>query len=163
MPEPTTHSRQIAFQDRYDETHSHCFGCGRNNPHGHHLKSFWSGAITTARFRPAAQYTGGVPSHVYGGLIASLFDCHGTASAAAFNHREHGHELNDPAPFERCVTASLNVDFLRPTPMGVELLVEGVLDRLEGRKVWVEMSLKAEGTLCARARMLAIVLRPDSP
>ncbi|MGB0714100.1 MAG: hypothetical protein ACPGUC_11145, partial [Gammaproteobacteria bacterium] len=74
MSDPDTDSGggHIAFQDRYDELHSHCFGCGRNNPQGHHLKSYWSEERTIARFTPPQQYTGGVPSHVYGGLIASL-------------------------------------------------------------------------------------------
>ena len=28
-----------AFQDFYPEKHSHCYGCGRSNPKGLHLKS----------------------------------------------------------------------------------------------------------------------------
>ena len=41
----------------------------------------------------------------------------------------------------RYVTASLKVDFRRPTPMGVELLIKGRLRSIEGRKVWVDLSL----------------------
>lgn len=30
-----------AFQDYYTEEFSHCYGCGRLNEHGLHLKSYW--------------------------------------------------------------------------------------------------------------------------
>ena len=45
----------LAFQDQYPEQFSHCFGCGRNNPAGHQIKSYWDGDRTIARFssRPA--------------------------------------------------------------------------------------------------------------
>ncbi|GAA5558297.1 hypothetical protein Asch01_03053 [Acinetobacter schindleri] len=32
---------RIAFQDLYAEPYTHCYGCGRDNPHGHQLKSYW--------------------------------------------------------------------------------------------------------------------------
>lgn len=51
----------LAIQDYYPERFSHCFGCGRNNPHGHQLKSYWKGDETIARFTIARMYSGGVP------------------------------------------------------------------------------------------------------
>ncbi len=114
-----------AFQDSYLERHSHCFGCGRSNPKGLHLKSHWDGEDTIARFTPPPEFSGGFPGNVYGGLIASLMDCHGTASAAAAAHRHAHDEGDDAAPYPRFVTASLKVDFKQPTPLGVELSVHG--------------------------------------
>lgn len=146
----------IAFQDVYAEKFSHCYGCGRNNPAGHHLKSHWDGDDTVARVLPDAKYSGGVPDHVYGGLIASLFDCHGAASAAAFSYRAEGREMGSAGEPIRYVTASLKVDFHKPTPMGTELVIKGRLRSIEGRKVWVELSLTAAGQVCASAEMLAI-------
>ena len=159
----------IAFQDLYAEEYSHCYGCGRNNPHGHQLKSYWhaDGQHTRARFTADARYSGGVPGHVYGGLIASLLDCHGTASATAFSWRAQGHAIDAMDTIDdgqwplRCVTASLKVDYLRPTPIGVELTVEGALRAIDGRKVWVDLTLSAGGQLCARGEMLAIALSRD--
>ena len=151
------------LQDLYADEFSHCYGCGRNNAHGHGLRSYWRGERaneaneTIAHFTPDAQYSGGVPGHVYGGLIASLLDCHGTASATAFRHRERG-DRDSGGPAQRCVTASLKVDYLRPTPIGVELTVEGALHAIDGRKVWVDLTLCAGGQLCARGEMLAIAL-----
>ena len=58
----------------------------------------------------------------------------------------------------RYVTASLRVDFRRPTPMGTELLITGRLRNLEGRKVWVDLALSAQGEICAEGEMLALRL-----
>lgn len=148
-----------AFQDYYPEKFSHCYGCGKSNPHGHHLKSYWDGEETIARFTAAPEFSGGVPDHVYGGMVASLLDCHGTASAAAFAYREAGRELDDGGEFMRFVTASLKVDFLRPTPIGVELVIRGRLRGMEGRKVQLDLSLSQAEQTCATGQMLAIQLR----
>lgn len=148
-----------AFQDCYPEKFSHCYGCGKSNPQGHHLKSYWEGEETLARFTVRPEFSGGVPGHVFGGMVASLLDCHGTASAAAFAYRAAGREMGDGGEFMRFVTASLKVDFLRPTPIGVELEVRGRLRSIEGRKVLVSLSLDAGGQACARGEMLAVQFR----
>jgi acyl-CoA thioesterase FadM len=67
--------------------------------------------------------------------------------------------MGDGGEFMRFVTASLKVDFLRPTPIGVELEVRGRLRSLEGRKVQVSLSLDAGGQACARGEMLAVQFR----
>ena len=85
----------LAFQDHYPEKFSHCFGCGKSNPDGLHLKSHWDAEDTIARFTVSPKYSGGVPGNVYGGMVASLLDCHGTASAAAFAYRAAGREMGD--------------------------------------------------------------------
>ena len=148
-----------AFQDYYPDKFSHCYGCGKSHPHGHHLKSYWDGEDTMARFTVPPEFSGGVPDHVYGGMVASLLDCHGTASAAAFAYRASGREMDDAGEFMRFVTASLKVDFLRPTPISVELVIKGQLQGIEGRKVHVSLSLSEEDQVCARGQMLAVQLR----
>ena len=148
-----------AFQDCYPERFSHCYGCGRSNPQGHHLKSYWDAEETVARFTARPEFSGGVPGHVFGGMVASLLDCHGTASAAAFAYRAAGREMGDDGEFMRFVTASLQVDYLRPTPIDVELEIRGRLLGIEGRKVRVSLSLGVKGEACARAEMLAVQFR----
>ena len=159
MNRPAQVDVPTAFQDCYPEKFSHCYGCGKSNPQGHHLKSYWEGEETVARFTARPEFSGGVPGHVFGGMVASLLDCHGTASAAAFAYRAAGREMGDGGEFMRFVTASLKVDFLRPTPIGVELEVRGRLLSLEGRKVQVSLSLDAGGQACARGEMLAVQFR----
>ena len=55
-----------AFQDTYADKYSHCYGCGKLNPHGHQLKSHWDGDGTVARYTPRPEHSGGVPGHVFG-------------------------------------------------------------------------------------------------
>jgi acyl-coenzyme A thioesterase PaaI-like protein len=143
-----------AFQDHYPDQLAHCYGCGRLNPHGHQLRSFWDGDETVAYFEPKA-YHMAIPGYVYGGLIASLIDCHGTGTAAAAAYRAAGRDMDTDPPF-RFVTASLQVDYLRPTPLGVELEVRGSVEEISGRKVVVNATVSAEGEVCARGRVVAV-------
>ncbi len=147
-----------AIQDLYPENLAHCYGCGKNNPEGFQLKTYLIKDETVAHFTPEEKYTA-IPGSVYGGLIASLLDCHGTGSAAAFMcQQEHISLEKGPLPV-RCVTASLKVDFKALTPMGVPLELKGKLRSIEGRKIWVDMTLSANGILCATAEILAIQLK----
>ena len=143
-----------AVQDYYPEDVAHCFGCGRLNEEGHQLKTVWEGDETVSRFRPKGFHTA-IPGYVYGGLIASLLDCHGTGGAAAATLRREGREIGDgEAP--RFVTASLQVDFLKPTPLGPELEVRGRVVEITDRKVVLEETLSADGVVTARGRVVAV-------
>ncbi|MEZ9820540.1 PaaI family thioesterase [Shewanella sp. 10N.286.45.A1] len=145
-----------AFQDLYPEDLSHCYGCGKNNPHGHQLKSYWDDDETIALFTPKPFHTA-IPGFVYGGLIASLIDCHGTGSASAAAGRAFGDGTQPP----RFVTAALNIDYLAPTPMGVELELRGVICEVKPKKVVLDISLIAAGVTCAKGHMVAVKM-PES-
>ena len=143
-----------AFQDAYPDELSHCYGCGRLNEHGLHLQSRWDGDETVAVFTPSPYHVA-LPGFVYGGLIASLVDCHGTASAAAAACRAEGRELGSEPPV-RFVTASLHVDYLRPTPLGGPLEIRGRIEEIKDRKVVVAETVSAGGQICARGRLVAV-------
>ncbi|MBW2217220.1 MAG: PaaI family thioesterase, partial [Deltaproteobacteria bacterium] len=136
-----------AFQDYYPDDLSHCYGCGRLNEKGYQIKSHWDGEESIAIFQPEPYHLA-IPGSVYGGLIASLIDCHctGTASAAAFRAEER--EM-DTDPHLRFVTASLHVDYLRPTPIGTALEIRGKVKEIKGRKVVVAATVMADGEICA--------------
>ena len=91
----TLETRKIAIQDTYGDRFQHCWGCGPKNELGLHLKTYPSldGKECITRIRPESHYTGGVPANLFGGMIAMIFDCHGTASAAWFAHHQKGLEL----------------------------------------------------------------------
>lgn len=150
-----------AIQDNYPAKFAHCYGCGPANPQGHKLKSYLVGDEVVARFTPAAMYSGGYPGNVYGGMIASLLDCHGTASAAAFAYRSLHRSMGDGLAPIRFVTASLKIDFKRPTPIGTELVIVGTLRSLEGRKALIALALSADGIACASGEMLAVQIPAD--
>lgn len=148
--------KQIAFQDCYPEELSHCYGCGKNNVNGHQLKSYWDGEETIAHFLPKP-YHMATPDFVYGGLIASLIDCHGTASASAAASRAAGIEQG-AAPSPRFVTGALKVDYLAPTPLGVEIELRGVVTEIKQRKVIVDISVLVAGKLCAKGSVVAVLM-----
>ncbi|MFZ5571070.1 MAG: PaaI family thioesterase [Thermodesulfobacteriota bacterium] len=151
-----------AFQDYYADQYSHCYGCGKHNADGYGLKSHWDGDTTVAYFTPRPYHSGGFPGNVYGGLIASLMDCHGAGSAFAAAYRAEGREMGNGPPM-RFVTASLTVNYLRPTPLGKELEIRGEIREIKGRKVTVDLSVAAGGTVCATGSMIAVRLPETSP
>ncbi len=147
-----------AIQDYYPDNISHCYGCGRLNEHGLQIKSYWDGDVSVCTFQPKPYHIA-IPGYVYGGLIASLIDCHGTGTASAAAYREQGRSM-DTKPALRFVTASLHVDYLRPTPLGVPLELRGSVIEIKSRKVVVGISLSANGEVCARGEVVAVQL-PD--
>ena len=150
---------QKAFQDYYPENVAHCYGCGRLNEHGHQIKTFWEGDETVTRFTPEPYHTA-IPGYVYGGMIASLIDCHSTGTAAAAMYRAEGREM-DTEPAFRFVTASLRVDYLKPTPLNGELVIRGRVKEIKGRKVVVEATLYAGEVATARGEVVTVQM-PES-
>jgi acyl-coenzyme A thioesterase PaaI-like protein len=147
-----------AFQDCYPVELSHCYGCGRLNEHGLHLKSYWDGDETVAVFQPQPYQTA-IPGYVYGGLLASIIDCHGTGTAAAAACRAEQRELDSQLPI-RFLTAALHVDYLRPTPLGVPLELRGRVKEHRGRKIVVSVSVSANGQMCVQGEVVAVQV-PD--
>jgi acyl-coenzyme A thioesterase PaaI-like protein len=148
-----------AFQDYYSDSTSHCYGCGRLNQYGLRIKSTWEGEVSVARYQPKPYHTA-VPGYVYGGLIASLIDCHSTGTAAAAMYRAQERSM-DTEPAFRFLTASLHVDYLKPTPIDCTLELRGRVKEIKGRKVIIACSLLAKGIECARGEVVAVQV-PDS-
>jgi acyl-coenzyme A thioesterase PaaI-like protein len=148
-----------AVQDFYPDDYAHCYGCGRLNAVGLHVRTLWDGEATVARFTPRPEHIA-FPGFVYGGLIASLIDCHAIGTAAAFVERAEGRRIGD-GPSPRFVTASLKVDYLRPTPHGPELELRARAIEIATRKVTVDVELSAGGVVTARGTVIAVRM-PDS-
>lgn len=148
-----------AIQDYYEGEAAQCFGCGRLNEKGYHLRSVWNGDLTEARFTPQPHHMA-IPGWVNGGLLASLIDCHGTGTAAGAAYRAEGREM-DTSPPHRFVTASLHVDYLRPTPLGPEILLTGRVRSLSGRKVVVEITVVVKGEITVRGEVVAVEMPPS--
>ena len=148
-----------AFQDYYPENVSHCYGCGSLNVHGHQIKTFWDGDETVTRFTPKPWHTA-VPGYTYGGLIASLIDCHSTGTAAAAMYRSEAREMDSLPPY-RFVTGSLQVSYLKPTPIDGELVIRGTIKEIKGRKVIVETTVLVDGVATARGTVVAVQMPED--
>jgi len=151
--------RGPALQDHYPDGFAHCYGCGRLNAHGHRIKTYRDGDDAVARFRPEPHHIA-LPGFVYGGLIASLIDCHGIATAADAELRAGGKDVGD-VPTPRYVTASLRVNYLKPTPLGAELELRARVRERGARKAVVEVTLTAEGVVTATGEVVAVAM-PDT-
>ncbi len=143
-----------AFQDYYPESYSHCYGCGPNNENGLQIKSYWDGETSVAIFHPK-EYHLAFPGYVYGGLIASLIDCHSTGTAAAAAYRQENREMGSSPAF-RFVTASLHVDYKLPTPLGPALHLRSKIVEIKGKKIIVETNLIVEEKVTAKGKVVAV-------
>lgn len=143
MPMPTTPFQDLAAPDGV------CYGCGSKNPHGLHVKSTWheDGVHVIAEHVPDDKYCGW-PGLVYGGLIAMLVDCHSNWTAMAYHYRQEQRQMGT-APRIDCVTGSLGVKYIKPTPMGVPLTLRAWIDGDVGRKSRVICEVYAGETLTA--------------
>ncbi|WP_163969375.1 PaaI family thioesterase [Oceanobacillus halotolerans] len=150
-----------AIQDVYPDDYAWCYGCGRLNQDGLKLRTGWDGDQTITIYTPQPEHTA-IPGFVYGGLLASIIDCHGTGSASLALHRKNGYEPEDKeVDPPRFVTASLQVDFMKPTPHGVPLKAIGTVEEIHPKKWKVHTEVFAEGQCCAKGEVVAAVM-PDS-
>ena len=83
-----------------------------------------------------------------------------TVTAAAAAYRAENRPMDSEPPL-RFVTGSLHVDFLKPTPMGPELVLRGRVKEIKGRKVVVEAEVWAGVVLTARGEVVAVQM-PDT-
>ena len=84
-----------------------------------------------------------------------------SATAMAETYKREGRAMDDALEPIRYVTASLSVEYKNPTPIGVELVLYGKTNAVEGRKAFVDLVLRAEGILCATGQMVAVRLPED--
>ncbi|HSW70234.1 MAG TPA: PaaI family thioesterase [Gammaproteobacteria bacterium] len=138
----------IALQD-LAATDGVCFGCGSKNVNGLKIKSYWDtdNIHVVMTHIPDERYVGW-PSLVYGGLIGCLVDCHSNWTAMANHYRAEGRAVGTQPRID-CVTGSLNVKYIKPTPMGVPLLLKAHVDGEVGRKTRVLCEVYASEKLTA--------------
>ncbi len=145
-----------AFQDYYPDDFNHCYGCGGLNEHGHQIKSYWDGEETIAEYVPKPYHTS-LPGYVYGGLIASLIDCHSTGTAAAALYKNENRAM-DTKPEIRCVTASIHVDYLQPLPLKSKIKLRARVKQIERNRVSILVNLFGNDELCAKGEVVAVAV-----
>jgi acyl-coenzyme A thioesterase PaaI-like protein len=77
------------------------------------------------------------------------------ATAAAASEHAAGRKIGE-APAPRFVTASLHVEYLKPTPLGVPLEIRGSVTTRTDRKAVVVLTVSAEGTVTVRGEVVAV-------
>jgi acyl-coenzyme A thioesterase PaaI-like protein len=145
----------LALQDTWE--HGTCFGCGPANPVGLQLKSYWAEDenVVVATYYPKPEHNSGIENVMYGGLIASLIDCHSMWTAIATIYREAGRSFREE-PHIWYVTGELNVRYLKPTPLDQPIILKAWVEKSEGRKAQVRCELGIEGKITAEASVIAI-------
>ena len=143
-----------SFQDYYPDYFAVCYGCGSQNELGRQIKSHWDGEESVAYFQPKPYHTA-IPGYVYGGLLASLIDCHGTGTAAAAGYRADDRAMDSEPPL-RYLTASLRVDYLKPTPLGPVLEIRGKVKEVKGRKIVIEEWIVVNGEITVKGEVVAV-------
>ncbi len=140
--------------------HNHCFGCGPHNPHGLHLESRWTveGVEAECAFTPAPFHCAGSPEIVNGGVIATVLDCHSVCTAMAEAHLREGRAIGT-TPEIWYVTASLTVDYRRPTPIGGPLRAVATIAERTERRTTLECRVEAGGETTVTGRVVAVRLR----
>lgn len=149
--------RGKAIQDVYPDDFAWCYGCGRLNKDGHHFQTYWQENETITMYKPEQEHIA-VPGFVYGGIVASFIDCHSTGSASLALHRKNGYEPEDGVEPPRFVTASLKVDFIKPTPHNITLKAVGKMTEIHPKRWKIDTEVFANNTLCAKGEVIAVVM-----
>ena len=125
-----------------------CFGCGQTNRNGLRLKFFVDEEHTiVCRVRLARRFEG-PPGHAHGGIIATLLD-----EAMSKANRQFG---------VLAMTRQMEVEYLKPVPLGARLMLTGRHTGSSERKHYCEAQIANEsGEVLARAKGLFIAVDPE--
>jgi hypothetical protein len=153
-------ANKMALQDIWPE--GSCYGCGPANQHGFRLKSFWSDdeKFLVAAFQPQPQYNAGFPNVMYGGLVASLIDCHSIWTAIGFTYRTEGRDHGAP-PSVSYVTGQMTVKYLKPTPLDQTIHLKAWVEGDIGRKTQVLCELGTAEEVTATGEVIAVRIAAD--
>jgi len=102
-------------------------------------------AIASVTFGSAYE---GPPSSLHGGFVAATFD-----EVLGFVQSLGG----NPG-----MTGTLTIRYRRPTPLHTELIIEAELLRIQGRKIFTEGRILADGMVTAEAEGLFISIDPSN-
>jgi acyl-coenzyme A thioesterase PaaI-like protein len=137
-----------------------CFGCGTSNEKGLRIRSYFRGSESVCTFEPGPEHAAGPPHVLNGGILATVIDCHAVCTAIASAYESEGRPIGSE-PVIWCVTASLSVDYRRPTPIDAPLVLRARVRESQGRKIFVEVEATSRGEDVARSSVLAIRVPDD--
>jgi uncharacterized protein (TIGR00369 family) len=128
-----------------------CFGCGGANVRGMQLTFEQDDAANKIRgaFRLGPEYQGGA-GFIHGGIIATVLD----------------EVMGKVCRFRgvRAVTAELGVEYLKPVPVDVDLLIEGYETEMNGRNIRIAGEIRDQsGQLLARGKGRFVIIGQKQP
>jgi len=145
----------LAFQDESYCKGNLCWVCGNENQHGLYIKSYWEGEESVCTWKAENFHTAGWPHVLNGGIISGIIDCHCVQTAMAASYKVRNGEEKDPSHYW-FATASLKVDFLKPTPVDKPIQLRARVKEMQAKKALVNCSLYSEGVECAWGEVVAV-------
>ncbi|MCA1823167.1 MAG: PaaI family thioesterase [Mycobacteriales bacterium] len=141
---PTRHPAAPAPGTVLPPHYAQCFGCGDEHPTGLHLQvTVGEGVSVRAEFVVTADHQG-APGLAHGGVLASALD-EGLGYLLWL--------LAQPA-----VTGRLEVDYLRPVPVGSTLAIYAECVGVSGRKIYTRGTGTVDGKTVLRANALYVAV-----
>lgn len=126
---------------------NHCFGCGDKNRSGLRLRFFVDDEGTIVCHTRLPSRFAGPPGHAHGGVIATLLD-----EAMSKANRARG---------VVAMTRQMQVEYLRPVPLGVQLTLTARHASGSGRLHHCEAELAdAAGQVLAKAKAVFVTVDP---
>lgn len=145
---PARHPSAAAPGTEIASHYRKCFGCGADHPSGLHVRVIAGEDLTLTATFEVGTWHQGAPGLAHGGLLTAALD----ETLGALNWL-----LVAPA-----VTARLEVEFVRPVPVGSELILDARIVGVAGRKVYTAAvgRFGAQGPVAVRASALFVQVRP---
>ena len=150
------HQHSISVQDKY-APNSICFGCGPANKKGLQIKSFKTEKGLQMEFETKIEHQA-FPGIINGGIISTLLDCHGNWAATMALMEQNEDEI-PPCT----VTATFSLKLRRPTPLDSKLEIIAIVRELSEDRANVEMTLEANGKICATGEGLFVAVKEGHP
>lgn len=141
----------LSLQDRIP---GHCFGCGSLNTEGLQIKSFWVGDEVVCAWRAQPKHIGH-PGILYGGVIASVVDCHCIWTAMAYAHRQAGEEVGSSSA-HKFVTAALSLQYRKPVRIEDALELRARVIDFGERKAVVRCTVHSANLLVVEAEVVVV-------
>ena len=134
------------MENMNDEKDQWCFACGRLNPCGLKMEFKEQDETYLSHFTGSAQHQG-YDGILHGGIISTLLD-------EIMARYIYAKGLN-------AVTARLEVRYLKPTPIGVPLLIKGRITKSRGRIYETVGTIELpDGTITAEGTAKVFVADP---
>ncbi|RWX57275.1 PaaI family thioesterase [Photobacterium chitinilyticum] len=147
------------FQDKLSG--NHCYGCGTENAHGLHIKSYWAAENkAVCHFTPQPFHTAAPTHFLNGGLIATIIDCHCICTAIAYAYQLQGREIGQGAAVW-FVTGELSLSYKRPVGIDTEVVLEASVTTVTNSKATVVCKLKVNDIVCVEATLVAIAVSEE--
>lgn len=142
------------FQDYI--RNNNCFGCAPGNPHGFRIKSSWRSADeAVCKFTPHSYHCARSVGVVNGGVIATIVDCHCICTAIADAYAREDKKIGEGNEISY-VTAAMNIDFVKPIPMGSTLLFVAKVQEVTPKRTSLLCTVEVADVLYAKATITAV-------